>query len=101
MAAFPEAMVGSASSRPPAEQEIPFVLPEEPMPPARGTAAHDIYFQAMVAGDQEALALARKALADGQTVNASPAYARHMQQMERTYAERLARHQDELTHPVR
>jgi hypothetical protein len=100
MAAFGESMPQVGVPNPSDEELPPFALPEEPAPPARGTPAHDVYFKAMVEGDEHALAVARKALADAQSANARPAYVRHMEAMERTYAERLARHQQELTHPA-
>jgi hypothetical protein len=80
-------------------EEATFAVPEEPAPPEPGSAARRPYLEAMVAGDQRALDLAGKGLADARVDpgGVSPAYVERLQSMQRIYQERLARHRDALT----
>jgi hypothetical protein len=100
----PVTATGAKQPRNPAPaDETPFQAPPEPTPPEPGTPAHAPYFQAMVAGDEHALQLARSGLAaaQGGSDPASPAHVRRLQEMERFYTERLARHRlalDESNH---
>jgi hypothetical protein len=90
--------------RPAPADETPFQLPAEPEPPEPGSPAHAPYFQAMVAGDEQALRLARDGLAAAQQAGPDPASAAHVRrlnEMERLYAERLSRHQRALDEAAR
>jgi hypothetical protein len=77
-----------------------FTVPEEPAPPEAGSPARQPYFRAMVAGDERALALARKALAEAgrDPGGVSPGYVERLKTMQSIYEERLARHRDALAH---
>ncbi len=82
----------------PAPAKPTLVLPPEPEPPAPGTPARQVYFKAMVAGEERGLATARKALAEAKAGGGrtDPTYLRTLQALEKTYGERLSHHQREL-----
>jgi hypothetical protein len=75
-----------------------FTLPPDPDPPAIGTAERRAYFDALVAGDERSLETVRSALANavagkGRT---EEAYIHRLEEMERVYQERLARHRGQM-----
>jgi hypothetical protein len=75
-----------------------FTLPPDPDPPAIGTAERRTYFDALVAGDERSLETVRSALANAAAGNGrtEEAYVRRLQEMERVYQERLARHRGQM-----
>ena len=75
-----------------------FTVPDEPTPPELGSSARQPYFRAMVAGDERALSLARKALGEARSApgHVSPGYVVRLEKMQGIYEERLARHRDAL-----
>ncbi len=92
----PQGALARASDLPvPASPRPATVLPPEPEPPAPGLPAREVYFKAMVAGEERGLDAVRKALADAKSGRgrADPAYLRTLQALESTYTERLSRHQ--------
>jgi hypothetical protein len=82
----------------PGDEAPPFQAPAEPDMPEGGSPARVPYLQAMIAGDENALQLARDGLLAAQAGpgSASPGHVRNLHEMQRIYTERLARHQRAL-----
>ena len=73
-------------------------LPRELPGPPKGTAGHDTYFNAVVAGERRALAAVQVAIAASRNPQGGPDSGRvkELVILERAYQERLARHTREL-----